>query len=313
MRIPEFNFDYMGPRRVIGWITVAYMVFFLGAIFFKGLNLGLDFTGGTLVELELPQPVAPEEVRQALDRAGFVNGMVQAYGSEREVLVRMPPQAEGDQARLGDAIHATLQESFGEAVALKQSNFVGPVVGEELRDDAGVAILASFAVITIYVIFRFAKQFAVGSVLALVHDAIFVIGCFAVFQWTFDLTVLAAVLTVIGYSINDSIVIADRIRENFRLLRGVSPADVINRSLNQVLARTIVTGGLTLLTVLAMLFFGGEMIRGFSIALAIGVVMGTYSSIYVLAALLMALNLKREDLLVQVATEGETEEGPLRP
>ena len=149
--------------------------------------------------------------------------------------------------------------------------------------------------------------------LALVHDAIFVVGCFALFQWTFDLTVLAAVLTVVGYSINDSIVIADRIRENFRLLRGVSPSEVINRSLNQVLARTVVTGGLTLLTVLAMLFFGGEMIRGFSIALAIGVVVGTYSSIYVLAALLLGLGIKREDLVAPVVKEGEIEEGPLRP
>jgi preprotein translocase subunit SecF len=310
MRIPEFNFDYMGPRKIVGWVTAGYLTFFLVMIFVRGMNWGLDFTGGTLVELEFPEAVSAEKVRRSLEDAGYVNGVVQSFGSERDVLVRMPPQSTGDEARLGDAIHSTLENTFGD-VTLKQSNFVGPVVGAELRDDAGLAILASLGVITIYVIFRFTRQFALGSVLALVHDALFVIGCFAVFQWTFDLTVLAAVLTVIGYSINDSIVIADRIRENFRLLRGVPPAEVINKSLNQVLARTIVTGGLTLLTVLAMLFFGGEMIRGFSTALAIGVVMGTYSSIYVLAALLIALDLKREDLLVQVVEEGPTQEGPV--
>jgi preprotein translocase subunit SecF len=310
MRIREFNLDYMGPRKVVAWVTAGYLLFFLGAIFVKGLNWGLDFTGGTLIELEFPQAVSAEKVRLSLEDAGYVNGVVQAFGSERDVIVRMPPQSTGDQARLGDAIHAALRESFGE-VTLKQSSFVGPVVGEELRDDAGLAVLASLGVITIYVIFRFARQFALGSVLALVHDALFVVGCFAVFQWTFDLTVLAAVLTVIGYSINDSIVIADRIRENFRLLRGMTPAEVINKSLNQVLARTIVTAGLTFLTVLAMLIFGGEMIRGFSIALAIGVVMGTYSSIYVLAALLIATGIKREDLLVPVVEEGPTQEGPV--
>ena len=312
MRVPEFKFDYMRHSRTIGWVTIAYLSLFVGAIAFKGLNLGLDFTGGTLVELRFPEAVSPEKVRQTLEAAGYANGTVQAFGSERDVLVRMPPQAEGDQARLGDNIQAALAEAFGD-VALQQSSFVGPVVGAELRDDAGIALLASFAVIMIYVVFRFSKHFAIGSVLALVHDALFVVGCFALFQWTFDLTVLAAVLTIIGYSINDSIVIADRIRENFRLIRGETPAQVINRSLNQTLARTVVTGGLTFLTVLAMLLFGGEMIRGFSVALAIGIVMGTYSSIYVLASLLLAFGIKREDLLVQVASEGETEEGPLRP
>lgn len=312
MRIPTFNLDYMGPRRIVAAVTAGYLLLFLGALIFKGLNLGLDFTGGTLVELEFAEPVDPVAVRGSLEQAGYINGVVQSVGSERELLVRMPPQAEGDQSRLGDAIHAALTESFGD-VTLRQSNFVGPVVGQELRDDAGIAIIASIAVIMVYVLFRFARQFAFGAVLALIHDAIFVVGCFALFEWTFDLTVLAAVLTVVGYSINDSIVIADRIRENFRLLRGVTPSEVINRSLNQVLARTIVTGGLTLLTVLAMLFFGGEMIRGFSIALAIGVVVGTYSSIYVLAALLLGLDIKREDLVAPVVKEGEIQEGPLRP
>ena len=299
----EFNIDFMGKRKIAAIASVAFVVLALGDIIFQGLNLGLDFTGGTMVEVQFAEPAEPAVVRRHLESEGFEGGLVQYFGSERDLLVRMPPQDNTEQADMGDEIVASLRQ-FAPGVEMLQSNYVGPAVGEELRDDAGLALITALGVVMLYILFRFTKQFAVGAVAALVHDIIVVVGCFSLFQWTFDLSVLAAVLAVVGYSINDTIVVSDRIRENFRNIRRAAPLEVINRSLNQTLGRTLVTSLTTLLVLLALLVAGGETIRGFAAALCIGVVVGTYSSIFVAANVLVLMKVSREDLLLP-EREGE--------
>lgn len=296
--------DFMSKRRIAGTTSIVVVILCLGGLGVFGLNLGLDFTGGTLVEVAFDEPVNPEQIREVLDGAGFENGTVQYFGTERDLLIRMPPQPDVDQANMGDNIIATLRDVFP-SVEMRQSNFVGPAVGEELTEDAGLALLAALVVIMLYILFRFTKQFSVGAVAALVHDVLITLGIFAFMQWTFDLSVLAAVLAVIGYSLNDTIVVSDRIRENFRKIRKGSPVDIINQSLNQTLGRTLVTSLTTLFVLLALLVAGGEGIRGFAAALTIGVLVGTYSSIFVAANVLLLLNIQREDLLVP---EKETRE-----
>ena len=295
MKLPVF--DFMGKRRIAGTASLAAVVLSVGFLSFKGLNLGLDFTGGTLVEVGFEAPVDPVGVRIRLESAGFVDGVVQHFGTDRDVLIRMPPQPGSDQATLGDRIVAAIQEDEPGAV-MRQSNFVGPVVGEELAESAGLAILTALAVVMLYILFRFTKQFSVGAVVALAHDVSIVLGVFSILGWNFDLPVVAAVLAVVGYSLNDTIVVSDRIRENFRNIRKGSPIDVINRSLNQTLGRTLVTSLTTLFVLLALLIAGGEGIRGFAAALTIGVMVGTYSSIYVAANMLVLMNISREDLVV---------------
>ena len=297
MKFPEFNFDFMGRRKLAGSLSIGLVLLSIASLTANGLNFGLDFTGGTLVEVGFPESADPEALRSQLDDAGFVNGVVQHFGSDKEVLIRMPPQAEGDPAALGDHILDTIRQQAPGAV-MRQSNFVGPVVGEELAESAGLAILTALAVVMLYILFRFTKQFSVGAVVALAHDVTLVLGLFSLLQWTFDLAVVAAVLAVVGYSLNDTIVVSDRIRENFRTLRKGAPVDVINRSLNQTLGRTLVTSMTTLFVLLALLIAGGEGIRGFAAALTFGVVIGTYSSIYIAANMLMVMNISREDLVV---------------
>ena len=297
MKFPDFNFDFMGRRKLAGSVSIGLILLSLASLTINGLNFGLDFTGGTLVEVGFAESADPEALRSQLDDAGFVNGVVQHFGSDKEVLIRMPPQAEGDPAGLGDRILATIRQQAPEA-EMRQSNFVGPVVGEELAESAGLAILTALAVVMLYILFRFTKQFSVGAVVALAHDVTLVLGLFSVLQWTFDLAVVAAVLAVVGYSLNDTIVVSDRIRENFRTLRKGAPVEVINRSLNQTLGRTLVTSMTTLFVLLALLIAGGEGIRGFAAALTVGVVIGTYSSIYIAANMLMVMNISRDDLVV---------------
>lgn len=289
--------DFMAKRKIAAVFSIVLVVLSVVDLAINGLNLGLDFTGGTLVEVEFEEAVDADLVRDVLADAGFENGVVQFFGTERDLLIRMPPQLTVEQANMGDDIIATLREVYP-SVEMRQSNFVGPAVGEELTEDAGLALLAALVVIMLYILFRFTKQFAVGAVAALVHDVIVTLGIFAQMHWTFDLSVLAAILAVIGYSLNDTIVVADRIRENFRKIRKGSPIDIINQSLNQTLGRTLVTSLTTLFVLLALLFAGGEGIRGFAAALTIGVVVGTYSSIFVAANVLLGLNIQREDLLV---------------
>ena len=299
--------DFMGKRRIAAVVSAVLLVVSIGALATKGLNFGLDFTGGTLLEVGYTDPVEAEEIRAFLESEGFANGTVQYFGANTDVLIRMPPQSGVDQSNLGDEIFKSLQARSPE-LELRQSSFVGPAVGEELTEDGGLALLTALIVVMLYILFRFTKQFSAGAVIALAHDVFIVLGLFSVFQWTFDLTVLAALLAVIGYSLNDTIVVSDRIRENFRRVRKGTPFEVINGSLNQTLGRTLVTSMTTLFVLLALLFAGGEVIRGFALALSMGVVIGTYSSIYVAASVLLAMNITREDLLVP-EPEDENPEG----
>ena len=300
--------DFMAKRKVALVLSVSFLVIAVLSLGTRGLNMGLDFTGGSLLEVGFSQEVDPEEVRGFLEGAGFNNGTVQYFGTNRDLLIRMPPQREVNQSGMGDEIFAALQSQYAD-VGLRQSNYVGPAVGDELAEDGGLALLTALIVVMIYILFRFTKQFSVGAVVALTHDVLIVLGLFSIFQWTFDLTVLAALLAVIGYSLNDTIVVSDRIRENFRKLRKTSPVDTINLSLNQTLGRTLVTSLTTLFVLLALLFAGGEVIRGFSMALSIGVLVGTYSSIYVAATSLLAMKISREDLLVPERDGEENADG----
>jgi len=303
--------DFMGKRLMATFLSGALLLVALGSLLFQGLNLGLDFTGGSLVEVKLAEKVAPQTVRGFLVKAGFTNGTVQTFGSDEDLLIRVPPQqgVEGaSQANLGDEIFTALSAQYP-GIVLQQSNYVGPAVGDELAEDGGLALLTALLVVMVYILFRFTKQFSVGAVVALAHDVAIVLGCFSVFRWTFDLTVLAALLAVIGYSLNDTIVVSDRIRENFRRARRGAPVEIINEALNQTLGRTLVTSLTTLFVLLALLFAGGEVIRGFATALSIGVVIGTYSSIYVAANVLLAMNISREDLLVPEPEQDSNEDG----
>ncbi|RPG25411.1 MAG: protein translocase subunit SecF [Gammaproteobacteria bacterium TMED92] len=303
----ELHIDFMGKRKIALVLSTSLLLVALLSLGFKGLNMGLDFTGGSLLEIGFSEEIDPEEVRSYLEGAGFSNGTVQYFGTNRDLLIRMPPQAVANQASLGDEIFAALKSQYPSGV-LRQSNYVGPAVGDELAEDGGLALLTALIVVMIYILFRFTKQFSVGAVVALAHDVLVVLGLFSIFQWTFDLTVLAALLAVIGYSLNDTIVVSDRIRENFRKLRKSSPIETVNLSLNQTLGRTLVTSLTTLFVLLALLFAGGEVIRGFALALSIGVLVGTYSSMYVAATTLLAMNISREDLLLpEPDDEGKTD------
>lgn len=303
---------FMKYRKVAALISIVLVSLSCISLGIKQLNWGLDFTGGTLVEVAYPSAAVPEEIRQALDEKGWNGHLVQFFGSDRDILVRMPPQkdrSERENARLGDALFADLSEIAGTELDLRRAEFVGPAVGEELTNQGGVGLLVALGMILIYISFRFQMKFAFGAVTALFHDVLITLGIFSVMNWEFDLTVLAALLAVIGYSLNDTIVVSDRIRENFRAVRRGATSDLIDTSLNQTLGRTLMTSTTTLLVLLALFFLGGELIRGFSLALTIGVVVGTYSSIYVASNILVALHLSREDLLVPVK-EGAEQDVP---
>lgn len=295
MKTPSF--DFMGARLVATAVSGVLIAVSIGAIAFAGLNRGLDFTGGALVEVGFDDAADLPAVRQHLDASGFGNAVVQNFGAETEVLIRVPPVADRDQSTIGDEILEALRGAWP-GVASRRSEVVGPAVGEELTEQGGIAMLVALFVVMVYIMFRFTGKFAIGAVAALVHDVIVTLGAFAVFRWTFNLAELAAVLAVIGYSLNDTIVVSDRIRENFRIVRRGKPVDIINRSLNETLERTLVTSLTTLLVLLALLIAGGEQIQGFATALTIGVVVGTYSSIYVAANMLLALGVTKEDLML---------------
>ena len=293
----KFQLDFMGKRVYAMIGSGVFLVICVISLLLNGLNLGLDFTGGAMVEVGFSEEIDPELVREELEYGGFSNGTVQYFGSNRDLLVRIPPVEGVNQSALGDEIYAYLLGEFP-GTELRQSSYVGPAVGEELAEDGGLALLAALIVVMLYILFRFTKQFSVGAVSALVHDVLIVIGLFSIFGWTFDLTVLAALLAVIGYSLNDTIVVSDRIRENFRSMRKGSTIEVINQSLNQTLGRTLVTSLTTLFVLLSLLLAGGEAIQGFALALVVGVLVGTYSSIYVASNVLILLNISREDLIV---------------
>lgn len=289
------TFDFMGVRRIAAVISAILIVVAIGAIVFRGINLGLDFTGGALVEVGFAQPTDPTQIRLTLEENGLSDAIVQNYGAETDLIIRIPPVAGVDQSDLGTRI-LTVLRGIDPSVDQRRSEFVGPAVGEELTENGGLAMLVALFAVMVYIILRFTGKFAVGAVTALAHDVILTIGAFAVFGWTFNLAELAAVLAVIGYSLNDTIVVSDRIRENFRGVRRGTPVEIINQSLNQTLARTLVTSLTTLMVLLALLFAGGEQISGFATALTVGVVIGTYSSIYVAANVLLAMNITKQDL-----------------
>ncbi len=292
--------NFMGVRHLAFALTVLLTIASLGSLVVKGLNFGLDFTGGTLIELGYERPVGLEQVRGQLVQAGFTDAVVQSFGATTDVLVRMP----GDDPQLGERIASALRDADGgNSVSVKRVEFVGPAVGEELRDQGGLGMLLALGGILVYVAFRFQWKFGLGAVLSLFHDVIVVLGVFSFFQISFDLTVLAAVLAVIGYSLNDTIVIFDRIRENFRMLRKAELLENINISTTQTLLRTMATSVSTLLAVGALMVFGGENLWGFSLALLVGVGVGTYSSVYVAGMLLVWLKLTRDDLIPPVAEE----------
>ncbi|EHY79034.1 preprotein translocase subunit SecF [Stutzerimonas stutzeri ATCC 14405 = CCUG 16156] len=298
--------NFMGVRHLAFALTVLLTVASLASLVVKGLNFGLDFTGGTLIELGYERPVELEQVRGQLVSSGFSDAVVQSFGATTDVLVRMP----GDDPQLGERVAEALRSAdSGNSVSVKRVEFVGPAVGEELRDQGGLGMLLALGGILVYVAFRFQWKFGFGAVLSLFHDVILVLGVFSFFQISFDLTVLAAVLAVIGYSLNDTIVIFDRIRENFRLLRKAELLENINISTTQTLLRTLATSVSTLLAVGSLMVFGGENLWGFSLALLIGVGAGTYSSVYVAGMLLVWLKLTRDDLIPPVVEE-EVDERP---
>ena len=293
-------YNFMGIRKIAVVFSAIMLVVSIASLSINGLVLGLDFSGGTQVEVGYEKPADVGELRQKLEAAGFEGPVVVHYGSETDVLIRL--QGKPDQG-LAEKVYEVLQ-SDGQQVELRRVDFVGPQIGEELREDGGMGMLAALIVVMLYVAIRFQFKFSVGAVLALAHDVIITLGVFSLARLEFDLTVLAAVLAVVGYSLNDTIVVSDRIRENFRKIRKASPLEVINESLSQTLWRTINTSVTTMLVLLALFFLGGELIHNFAIALMIGVGIGTYSSIYVAATVMLAMNVDREDLL-------EPEEGEL--
>ncbi|MCG7903574.1 protein-export membrane protein SecF [Candidatus Thiodiazotropha endoloripes] len=288
--------DLMGKRKLAIYFSSVLLLIALGAIIARGLNLGIDFTGGTLVEVKYPEAIELAVVREALDKDGFSEAVVQHFGTPQEVLVRLAPQDGMESAELSDRAFRAMQGITSEA-ELRRVEFVGPQVGEELTEKGGLAMLYALIGILIYVGLRFEYRFAVGSVIALVHDVLITVGFFALFHVEFDLPVLAAVLAVIGYSLNDTIVVFDRIRENFRKMRKGETVEIINTSVNQTLSRTLITSGTTLLVLIALFLFGGEIIHGFALALIVGVVIGTYSSIYVASSSVISMGVSRADLM----------------
>lgn len=289
------EFDFMRLRKAAMILSLLLVIASIASLAVRGLNLGLDFTGGTLLEVQYETPVALDSISATLDEAGYRDVTVQNFGSETDVLVRM---SEAFRDNLGNEVLSILQDqAAGNQLTLLRSEFVGGQVGEELRDQGGLALLLALFVVMIYVAARFQLKFSIGAVAALFHDVLIILGLFSIFQWEFDLTVMAALLAVIGYSLNDTIVVSDHIRENFRVLRRGDAADVINYAINQTLGRTIMTSLTTALVLLALMIVGGDIIHNFSVALMIGVVVGTYSSVFVASSILMSLNISREDLM----------------
>jgi preprotein translocase subunit SecF len=297
--LKELDVDFMGKRYIAAVLSGVVLLICLGSILFRGFDFGLDFTGGTVIELGFEEPVEIATVTDALGEGGFPAAVVQYFGSRTDILIRLPPVDEGEaaSAQRSDEVLRVLDEAISGQVDLRRVEFVGPQVGEELREQGGLAVLFALIGILIYVAVRFEWRFAVGAVAALIHDVLFTVGMFSLFQIEFDLTVLAAVLAVIGYSLNDTIVIFDRIRENFRKMRKGTVMEITNRSINQTLSRTIITSGTTLLVLLALYFLGGQAIESFSLALIIGIVIGTYSTIYIATAIAVWLGVSRTDLL----------------
>ena len=291
----DIKFKFMKFRKIASIISISLFLISVLSLGLRGLSLGLDFSGGTLIEVSYESPVSLESIRNSLEDNGYPDSQVVNFGTNLDVLIKVADQS--GNSTVGERIFNILSDQESD-IELKRVEFVGPQVGDELRDQGGLGMVVALFMILMYVAFRFQYKFALGAVTALAHDVVIILGLFSIFAWDFDLTVLAALLAVIGYSLNDTIVVSDRIRENFRNERVLEPIDMIDLSLNQTLGRTLVTSFTTLLVLFALFIFGGELIRGFSLALIIGVLIGTYSSIYVVANMLMSMTLTQEDLAV---------------
>lgn len=295
--------NFMGKRKLALGLSAFLILISIGSIFTNGLNLGIDFTGGYLIEAGYETDVELASVRTALGENGFKDAQVQHFGTTKDILVRIAPRDDINKSNLSNTVLSVLKSNTTQVIEMRRVEYVGPQVGEELRDQGGLAMLVALFFILIYISFRFQFKSAVGAILALIHDVIITVGCFSILQLDFDLSVLAAILAVIGYSLNDTVVVLDRIRETFRTVRKSSPFDILNISINQTLSRTLMTSLTTLMVLLSLFFLGGEAIHGFATALIIGVVVGTYSSIYVASSTLMAMNIKKQDFLVQAKEE----------
>lgn len=292
---PDARFDFFGTRFIAYAVSVILLLMAAGSLATKGLNLGLDFTGGVVVELGYPGGADIKSIRDTLDEEGFEQAVAQLFGSSESVLVRLPPTGES-QSRVADQVLTALQAQAADVV-MRRVEYVGPSVGKELLNAGGLALLVVLAGILVYVGFRFQLRLAAGAILALAHDLVVVLGVVSLLGIRFDLTVLAAFLALAGYSINDTIVVFDRLRENFPKMRKSIESEVMNRSINQTMSRTIITSGTTLFTALALVIFGGDALYGFSLTLLLGIIVGTFSSIYIASALSMDMGLKRRDML----------------
>jgi preprotein translocase subunit SecF len=301
------DIDFLSKRKVFLGLSALLLLVSLSSLLLRGLNFGLDFTGGLLVEAAYPQAASPDAVRSQLEDAGHAGAVVQNFGSAREILVRLPPGATATDAQ--ESVLATLRAA-DPAVEIRRTEVVGPQIGAELAEQGSLALLIALLMILAYVALRFQWKLAVGAVAALLHDVIITVGAFSLLGWTFDLAVLAGLLAVIGYSLNDTIVIFDRARENFRRLRSEEPAAIMNTSLNQSLSRTIVTSFTTLLVLASLLVFGGQALRGFATAMVLGVVIGTYSSVYIAGTVALALKLTGKDLAPAAEKQAELDDLP---
>ena len=298
----SLNIDFMGGRRIALAFSAVIMIFSLGALVTRGLNFGLEFTGGDLLEISYAGEADLADIRTTLLEEGFGNPLVQIFGRVSDVLIRLPPQEVTEGTATRDRVIDALR-ARDPSVQLQRFEFVEPQVGEELTEQGGLAMLIALVLIFIYVMLRFRWKFAAGTISALVHDVVVVFGFFSIFEIPFDLTIVAAILATIGYSLNDTIVVFDRIRENFRVIRRGTAEEIINASINQILGRTMITSFTTLMVLACLYLLGGATVSGFALALIVGVVIGTYSSIYVASASALALNISPTDLIPQKREE----------
>lgn len=305
--VPHINF--LGLRKFTFAYSIIVLIIAVVSLSIHGLNFAVDFTGGVTVQVSYPQTANLQQIRGTLSAAGYKDAIAQSYGTPKEVLIRLQPKKGVSGKDTGNAVMALLQKDVPQ-VRLEQVNFVGPEVGRDLATKGTLAFVLTLAGILIYIIFRFEWRLAVGGVLATLHDVVFVVGFFSVFHLEFDLNVLAAVLAVMGYSVNDTVVVFDRIREDFRIMRKGTPIEIINLAINQTLSRTIITSGTTLLVVIALLILGGPVLHGFSVALLVGIVVGTYSSIYIASAIALVLGVSKKDLMVKVKEEKKVDDMP---
>lgn len=304
------NIDFLGKRNIALSFSAILILISIFSLYTRGLNLGIDFTGGYLIEAGYTQPVELDPVRNALTESEYTDAVVQHFGTSKDILVRIAPREGVNSASISDNVLSILKGISADTVEMRRIEFVGPQVGEELREQGGLALLIALFGIMIYVALRFQMKSAFGAILALVHDVVITVGVFSVTQIQFDLSVLAAIMAVIGYSLNDTVVVLDRIRETFRMQRKGSAAEILNLSINSTLSRTIMTSVTTLLVLLSLYFLGGEVIHGFAFALIVGVFIGTYSSIYVASNSLMMMGVSKIDFLEEAKKDAEIDDMP---